>query len=356
MIIFAHALCLYWQVYFKMDELRTVDVLVAGAGPAGSVCGYLLKKSGVDCLVVDRCAFPRDKVCAGGLTPKSWRFLDGLMPDLKYEFNAINHIRVNIDGKVDCEFDTAQPIRIVQRKVFDNALLNEYLSIGGTFLQDALVSVEELDGKIIATLRSGRRVACRYLVGADGSNSRVRRYLKPDTDRGMLVLERYARKRDDRVMDLKLSREFDGLGYYFRFPNPAFDAVGFSDESITLEKFNQVMDEQGIDDGLLRGAYLYLSNDYPLHDRICLIGDAGGFANRTTCEGLYDAFATARNAWLSITTGKPFRKTNRDRFRKIRREMRFQKFFYSKFSFWLLKRIFRHPRLAKACLDWKLNF
>lgn len=338
-----------------MEEIKTIDVVVAGAGPAGSVCGYLLKKSGVNCVVVDRSNFPRDKVCAGGLTPKSWRLLQELMPDLQYDFNAITHIRANIDGKVSCEIDIAHPIRVVERRHFDNMLLNQYLSIGGTFLHDALVKVEEQDGMVIVTLRSGQRIACRYLVGADGSNSRVRRYLKPDTDRGMLVLERYAKKRDDRVMDLKLSREYDGLGYYFRFPNPVFDAVGFSDESITVEKFNQVMHEQGIDDGLLRGAYLYLSNDYPLHDRIFLIGDAGGFANRTTCEGLYDAFATAHNAWVAITQKKPFRKTNRNRFRKIKREVAFQKFFYGKLSFWILKRLFHHPRLAKACLDMRLS-
>ena len=46
--------------------MKHVDVVIIGAGPAGSVCAYLLKKAGVDCLLVDRATFPRDKLCGGG--------------------------------------------------------------------------------------------------------------------------------------------------------------------------------------------------------------------------------------------------------------------------------------------------
>ena len=45
--------------------MKEVDVMIIGAGPAGSVCGYLLKKAGVDCLLVDHATFPRDKICGG---------------------------------------------------------------------------------------------------------------------------------------------------------------------------------------------------------------------------------------------------------------------------------------------------
>ena len=75
-------------------------------------------------------------------------------------------------GKRSCEFDTAEPIRIVQRKIFDTALLERYQSIGGEFIRDALMDIEEQDSWIVVTLKSGKRIACAYLVGADGSNSR----------------------------------------------------------------------------------------------------------------------------------------------------------------------------------------
>ena len=55
-----------------MNDLKTIDVVIIGAGPAGSMCGYLLKKNGVDSLLIDRAVFPRDKICGGGLTLKAW--------------------------------------------------------------------------------------------------------------------------------------------------------------------------------------------------------------------------------------------------------------------------------------------
>ena len=48
---------LYCQEF--VDQMITTDVLIAGAGPAGSVCGSLLHKNGIDCLLIDRATFPR---------------------------------------------------------------------------------------------------------------------------------------------------------------------------------------------------------------------------------------------------------------------------------------------------------
>lgn len=47
------------------------QVIIIGAGPSGSTCGYLLKKAGVDCIIIDYATFPREKICGGGLTPKA---------------------------------------------------------------------------------------------------------------------------------------------------------------------------------------------------------------------------------------------------------------------------------------------
>ena len=335
--------------------MKKTDVLIVGAGPAGSVCGYLLKKAGVDCMLIDHATFPRDKICGGGLTSKCWHLLQQLMPDFKYDFNPVYHISLDVDGKAHCEFDIDDPIRIVQRKVFDNQLLQEYISVGGTFRKGAFQSFEEKDGQIIVTLKSGEQVDCTWLVGADGSNSRVRRCLKPDTERGILALEQYVDKKPDNVIEAVLSSSYDVGGYFYRFPNDAHDVVGFGDYSTTLDKFRDVLRERGIPVERLRGAYIYLSNDYPLKDHVILIGDAGGFANRTTCEGIYDAFLTARNASMAIIEKRSFREVNAHVFQKMNKEMRVNKVLYSKPSFLLLQWMCRYPGLIRWIFNTKMK-
>lgn len=332
------------------------NVLIVGAGPAGAMCAYLLKKAGVECLLIDHAKFPRDKICGGGLTSKSWHLLQQLIPDFNYAFNPVNKIRLDIDGKVQCEFTIDEPIRIVQRRVFDHALLQQYIAIGGTFRQAALNTLEEQpDGSIIAILKSGERITCHYVVGADGSNSRVRRYLKPDTDRGIFVMEQYVEKRPENCIDVKLSESYTRGGYYYRFPTNEFDAVGFGDTTTTLERFRSVMREQGVPAGKERGAYIYLSNDYPLHPNIILIGDAGGFAHRITCEGLYNSFCTARNAATAIIEQRPFKETNAAIFRKMRHEERVSNYFYSHTGFMVLKWVCSHPSLTKKIFERKMK-
>ena len=48
---------------------ESCDVLVVGAGPAGSACAQMLARAGLDVLLIDQHDFPRDKVCGDGLIP-----------------------------------------------------------------------------------------------------------------------------------------------------------------------------------------------------------------------------------------------------------------------------------------------
>ena len=291
--------------------MKKTDVLIVGAGPAGSVCGYLLKKAGMDCIVIDHATFPRDKICGGGLTPKAWHLLDRLLPGIRYEFNPVSHIRIDIGMKANCEFDVDEPIRIVQRKVFDYQLLQAYVSAGGAFLQGAFQRFEEADGYSWQSMITG-----------------VRRGLKPDTERGILTLEQYVNKNPGNTIEVGFLSSYDVAGYFYRFPNNAHDVVGFGDYKTTPEKFRNVLRERGIPEERFRGAYVYMSNDYPLKDHVILIGDAGGFANRASCEGLYDAFLTARNASIAIIENRSFREVNSPVFKKIEKQTRFSRFLF----------------------------
>ena len=329
--------------------MQQVKVLIVGAGPAGSTCGLLLRKQNIDCMVIDRAVFPRDKICGGGLTPRSYRLLSRLLPTFHYDYNTVNRLKLLLDGKQIYDLDLPGELRIVKRRQFDDQLLNEYRQSGGQFVNEALTAIEEREDKIIATLKSGQQVACDYLVGADGANSRVRKYLNPQCDHGGLCMEQYAPKSSDEAIIINLSRHYH-QGYYYLFPNATYDVQGFGDLATTPQTFRKVLNDMGCPDLKAKGAYIPLSTDYPLHDRIILIGDAGGFPNRVTYEGLYYAFLTASHAAEAIITGRRFSEVNSQVFKNKKKEEGLARLFYSRFGLSILRFCCLHfPDFVRRC-------
>ena len=333
------------------DNRHNTRVIVAGAGPAGSVCAYLLHKAGVEVVLLDKAQFPRDKICGGGLTHKAYKLLSELYPDFQYDYNGVRHIKVTVNGKHTCEIDADQEIRIVNRKTFDHELLKQYEKAGGRFVNEGLESFrEEPDESIVVTLSDGRELGCDYLVGADGANSLVRRQLMRQKDQKVLILEQYTAKSSPNEIEILLSNDYS-LGYYYRFPNNDFDAIGYCDDHNSLEKFRTILKDKDLEETTLKGAVITVSTDYERHDCILLIGDAGGFCNRLTYEGLFYAFKTAQNACKAIVSGRRFSEVNDLYFRKKKREQVATKVFYSQFGLAFSGFCCRWPRLVKFVFD-----
>ena len=316
--------------------MEQTTVAIIGAGPAGTTCGLLLKKKNIDCVLIDRATFPRDKICGGGLTPRSYNLLSHLLPDFRYDYNTVHRLKLCIEGEQMLDFMMEQEIRIVKRRQFDAQLLEKYQKEGGTFIHDALTGIEERSQDIIITLKSGRQITCKYLVGADGANSKVRRYLNPHSSHGILCMEQYGPKSPDNAIVGNLSR-FYRQGYYYSFPNESYDVQGFGDYMTTPQAFRMVLRQMGCPDEKPLGAYIPQSIDYPLLKNIILIGDAGGFPNRLTFEGIYYAFLTASHAAIAISSGMPFALVNKKVFDNKKKEEYAARFFYSEIGLTILK-------------------
>lgn len=325
--------------------------IIIGAGPAGCVCGYLLKKAGVDCVIVDFATFPREKICGGGLTPKAYELLHELMPELNYNYQGVNRFRLMMDGRTLCVVDLAKELRMVRRKNFDHELLKQYQAAGGELIKDAFSRFDELpDGSIRVTLKSGEQLLCDYLVGADGANSRVRKQLTGHKAHNTLWIEHYVDKGPNEFI-FEFSNNYK-KGYYYRFPSVGRDVVGMGGHYSSPEEITALQATRHPIPTPHYGAHISVDTIASGKSNIILIGDAGGFANKLTYEGLYYAIATGRNASTAIIEGKDFAVTNRDIFRKKKwKEPFLANFCYSRLGLWLMQLGAHHPKLIKKAFE-----
>jgi flavin-dependent dehydrogenase len=335
---------------------KIVDVVIIGAGPAGTVCGYLLKKAGVNCVIVDYATFPREKICGGGLTPKAYELLQELMPELQYDYQGVKHFKLMMDGKTLCEVDMAKELRMVRRKDFDNKLLNQFIAEGGSLLKNSFSRFEEQkDGRILVALKSGEQLLCDYLVGADGANSQVRKYVTGQRLCNTLWMEQYVEKGPNEFI-FEFSSHYK-KGYYYSFPNLEWDVVGMGGTYSSSDEIRSRLSQKTIrkaipvNDATLKGAFIPVETVGSGKKHIILIGDAGGFANKLTYEGLYYAIATGRNAAKAISEGTDFAVTNCEIFRKKRKEIWMTNLFYSRLGLSLMKLGAHSPKLIKKAFE-----
>jgi menaquinone-9 beta-reductase len=167
------------------------DVLVIGGGPAGAAAGFWLAKAGHDVCVLERKAFPRDKTCGDGLTPRAVHQLRdmGLEPAIAAHHHRHDGLRAEAHG-ITLELPWPEhPVfpsygYVVRRRDLDQ-LVAEHAAGAGATLLTATEAVRPLlrdglvTGAVVKDKASGatREIRARYVIVADGSLSRFGRAL-----------------------------------------------------------------------------------------------------------------------------------------------------------------------------------
>jgi geranylgeranyl reductase family protein len=307
-----------------------VDVLVVGAGPAGSAAAITAASRGLDVLLVDKATFPRDKTCGDGLTTHALRLLEQLGFPLEAipSYTSVHEtVIVTPSGRHvllplpdDGEF-----AGVVPRAELDTALA-EHAARRGVRVRDGngIAGLERHDTGVIAELADGATVEARWVIAADGHYSGVRHLLEPDRPPELgdwSTFRQYFRGVDDRR--LWVIFEPDLLpGYAWVFPLPDGRAnVGFGmlrgegrGGRLVKEKWNSLLTRPALlealgpdaaPDGPHRAWPVPTRLD-PLaltRDRVLFVGDAAGVVDPMTGEGIAQALETGMLAAEAIRDG-----------------------------------------------------
>lgn len=171
---------------------QSTDVFVIGGGPAGLAAAIAIRKRGFNVIVADGAAPPIDKACGEGLLPDTITVLNdlglGVDPEEGFRFRGIRFLGES-NQQVDASFALGPGIGL-RRVSLHRKLIERAEQLGVNLLWKTCVTSISAEHVVIAGGAGGATVAARWIVGADGMRSRVRRWA--GLNRGSSQMPRYA--------------------------------------------------------------------------------------------------------------------------------------------------------------------
>ncbi len=318
---------------------RTHDLIVVGAGPAGSAAALaaLNRDRGARVLMLDRAPLGRDKVCGDGIAPHAVAELRTLGVDAVRPEEIVPTVRLSAPGGASNAAVTASPGYVIPRAAFDERLARAAVDAGAELVREKVSSVVQ-SGDLVTV---DDRYSAPIVIGADGSNSVVRRLVgePSNTGRAMAVaLRGYAPSIGSDELEIRWDRKrAGGLCYAWAFPtSDGVTNVGYGMSSAAMsggraeltERMRALLPEYDLDGVELAGHTLPLtvSRPRPSVGRVLLVGDAASLINPFTGEGIYSAIASGAMAGSAAVEGaddaaRVYRKRLGRRFSRQHRQM-----------------------------------
>ena len=287
--------------------MSTYDVIIVGAGPAGSTLGYELTRRGISTLIIEKEKLPRNKTCAGGVTFRAHALLD-------FDISPVTQ-RVIYGMKFSYQLgdffvkNYRDPLaHLVMRRDFDHLLVKKAREAGATVIDGAKAEHINISADQIEVLTKAGAFRARIAVGADGAEGIVASEigLMKDAQRE-LALEAEVSISQGKLdeLDSLISVDFGRIpgGYGWVFPKANHVSVGVTGPARLSKRFKPYLD-----------SILQQFGDYDIIDfsghvmpmrrrgsaiqrgRTLLVGDAAGLLHPLSGEGIFYAIKSAKLA------------------------------------------------------------
>ena len=299
--------------------MTSLHVAIVGAGPAGSSAATFLAQQGARVTLLERNRFPRDKICGDGCTPRTLWMLERLgLGDLPTSTDSapVDSVYALSPGGVVLKETIPSRLfggkaSVIARQVLDERLVRRAVQAGAELREGVLVEGLERDAHgVLLRCRDGEPLRADLVLGCDGSPSVVRRALgAPDfpRDEGAFAVRAYyenVRLSHPRSFAFFWEKELlPAYGWIFPLPDGRAnvglgmraDQLDTSDTKLPalLEKFcasprvaSELAGARRV--GKVKGHHLPYGSfsRHTWFDRALLLGDAAGFVNPLTGEGI----------------------------------------------------------------------
>jgi geranylgeranyl reductase family protein len=311
-------------------KAHTAEVIIVGGGPSGSIAAAQLADKGLDVLILEKDYFPRYKPCAGGVTARALSALGFSLPETIVQEEC--HVFRAVMGKNVQEARFGHPYAItVDRSELDSFLLQRAKELGAAVHtgEQALAIQPGVNGMLVRTKKAVYRAP--LVVGADGIPSMAARVCGRQ-DLGAAAACLCA----DVPRPLADESRFQGVlethwglfrwGYGWVFPKRDHLSVGLGTWDGRRQNLKALWTDfvksQGLPTAKPQGHLIPVGGKWrpTVADGLLLVGDAAGFADPLTGEGLYYAFSSANIAgetiWSLKQTGLSYTANNLARYER----------------------------------------